>query len=98
SSSFGHLEHSARIVSFSYRAGSALVTNTSTISLFFQNVGAGKIRLTALCGEEPECLGELKRFPPFHAGFPANCFIDQRDTGAGTDLWKFSALAQLLEP
>lgn len=66
--------------------------------LIFPKLGAGKIRLTALCGEEPECLGELKKFPPFHAGFPANCFIDQKDTGAGTDLWKFSALAQLLEP
>lgn len=66
--------------------------------LIFPKLGAGKIRLTALCGEEPECLAELKKFPPFHAGFPANCFIDQNDTGAGTDLWKFSALARLLEP
>jgi len=66
--------------------------------LIFPKLRAGKIRLTALCGEEPDCLGELKQFPPFHAGFPANCFIDQKDTGVGTDLWKFSALAQLLEP
>lgn len=66
--------------------------------LIFPKLNAGKIRLTALCGEEPECLDELKRFPPFHAGFPTNCFIDQKDTGTGTDLWKFSALAQLLEP
>lgn len=66
--------------------------------LIFPKLSAGKIRLTALCGEEPECLGDLKRYPPFHAGFPANCFIDQRDAGTGTDLWKFSALAQLLEP
>lgn len=66
--------------------------------LIFPKLAAGKIRMTALCGEEPECLGQLKKFPPFHAGFPANCFIDQKDTGAGTDLWKFSALAQLLEP
>ena len=62
--------------------------------LIFPKLSAGKIRLTALCGEEPGCIEELKRFPPFHAGFPTNCFIDQNDTGAGTDLWKFSALAQ----
>jgi len=66
--------------------------------LIFPKLSAGKIRLTALCGEEPDCLGELKKFPPFHAGFPTNCFIDQKDTGAGTDLWNFSALARLLEP
>jgi len=66
--------------------------------LIFPKLNANKIRLTALCGEEPDCLDELKRFPSFCAGFPANCFIDQRDTGAGTDLWKFSALAQLLQP
>lgn len=66
--------------------------------LILPKLNAGKIRLTALCGEEPECLNELKKFAPFHAGFPTNCFIDQRDTGTGTDLWKFSALAQLLEP
>jgi hypothetical protein len=66
--------------------------------LIFPKLSAGKIRLTALCGVEPECLGELKRFPPFHAGFPTNCFIDQADTGVGTDLWKFSSLAQMLEP
>lgn len=65
--------------------------------LIFPKLNAGKIRLTALCGEEPECLAELKRFPSFHAGFPDNCFIDQKDTGIGTDLWKFSALAQLLD-
>jgi len=65
--------------------------------LIFPKLDAGKIRLTALCGEEPECLDELKRFPPFHAGFPDNCFIDQKNTGTGTDLWKFSALAKLLE-
>ncbi|MDY0297979.1 MAG: SIR2 family protein [Acidobacteriota bacterium] len=66
--------------------------------LIFPKLKTGKIRLTALCGEEPDCLEELKKFPPFHAGFPANCFIDQKDTGTGTDLWKFSALAQLIEP
>ena len=66
--------------------------------LIFPKLNAGKIRLTALCGEEPDCIDELKKFPPFHAGFPANCFIDQKDTGTGTDLWKFSALTQLIEP
>jgi hypothetical protein len=66
--------------------------------LIFPKLSAGRIRLTALCGEEPDCFGELQKFPPFHAGLPGNCFIDQKDTGAGTDLWKFSALAQLLQP
>ena len=66
--------------------------------LIIPKLSAGKIRLTALCGEEPDCLGDLTRFPPFHAGFPSNCFIDQKYTGTGTDLWKFSALTQLLEP
>lgn len=66
--------------------------------LIYPKLKAGKIRLTALCGEEPTCLDELKKFPPFHAGFPTNCLIDHKDTGTGTDLWKFSALAQLLEP
>lgn len=66
--------------------------------LLFPKLEAGKIRLTALCGEEPDCLDELKKFPPFHAGFPAKCFIDQKDTGTGTDLWKFSVLVQLIEP
>lgn len=66
--------------------------------LIFPKLSAGKIRLTALCGEEPDCLADLRKFPPFHAGFPSNSIIDQKDTGVGTDLWKFSALAQLLEP
>lgn len=66
--------------------------------LIFPKLRAGKIRLTALCGEEPDCIGALKRFPPFHAGFPASCFIDQKDTEPGTDLWRFSALVQLMEP
>lgn len=66
--------------------------------LIFPKLKAGKIRMIALCGEEPECLDELTKLPSFHAGFPANCFIDQNDTGTGTDLWKFSALARLLEP
>ena len=66
--------------------------------LIVPKLSAGKIRLTALCGEEPDCLGELKKFPPFHAGFPTNCYVDHKDTGTGTDLWKFIALARLLEP
>lgn len=65
--------------------------------LLFPKLRDGKIRLTALCGEEPERLGELKKFPSFQAGFPENCFIDQKDTGKGTCLWEFSALVELLE-
>jgi len=66
--------------------------------LIFPKLNAGHIRLTALCGEEPDCLDDLKKYPSFHAGFPSNCIIDQKDTKAGTDLWKFSALAELMEP
>ena len=66
--------------------------------LIFPKLKDQSIRLTALCGEEPDCAKELKECPPFQAGFPANCFINEKDTGSGTDLWKFSALAQLLEP
>ena len=66
--------------------------------LLFPKLRNGKIRLVALCGYEPDCLGELKTFPPFHAGFPNQCYIDQIETGAGTDLWKFSELAQILTP
>ena len=66
--------------------------------LIFPKLSAGQIRLTAMCGIEPECLDDLKKFLPFHAGFPGNCFINGKETGSGTDLWKFSALARLIEP
>lgn len=66
--------------------------------LIFPKLSAGQIKLTAMCGSEPECLDELKRFKPFNAGFPCNSFVDGEDTGVGTDLWKFSALAELIEP
>lgn len=66
--------------------------------LIFPKLSTGKIRLTAFCGEEPDCLGELKKYQPFYAGFPTKCFIDQNEIGVGTDLWKFSALAKLIEP
>jgi len=66
--------------------------------LLFPKLNSGQIRMTALCGQEPDCLDELKKFRPFHAGFPANCFVDGNDTGTGTDLWRFSALAELIEP
>lgn len=65
--------------------------------LILPKLSAGKMRLTALCGQEPECLSDLQKFLPFHAGFPSNCFIDQKDTGVGTNLWQFSALASLLD-
>ena len=66
--------------------------------LLFPKLNLGQIRLMAMCGEEPECLDKLKNFPPFHAGFPGKCFVDGADTDSGTDLWKFSALANLLTP
>ncbi len=66
--------------------------------LIFPKLSARRIRMTALCGEEPGCFDELIKFPSFSAGFPARCFIDQKDTGTGTNLWKFSALAQFIEP
>ena len=66
--------------------------------LIFPKLEAGQIRLTAMCGTEPDCLDDLKKFSPFQAGFPNNCFVNCEDTGCGTALWKFSALAQFLEP
>ena len=66
--------------------------------LIFPKLSEGQIRLTAMCGSDPECLDDLKRFRPFHAGFPDNCFIAGEETGVGTDLWKFSALVELIEP
>ena len=66
--------------------------------LLFPKLKAGDIRLVALCGIEPDCISELKVFPSFHAGFPTTCFIDQKDTDTGTDLWKFSELVKLLTP
>ncbi len=66
--------------------------------LIFPKLQDGKIRLTALCGQEPECLSDLKKFPAFSAGFPNSCYIDRMDVGTGTDLWKFSTLVKLLKP
>lgn len=66
--------------------------------LIFPKLESGQIRLTALCGTEPECLDDLQKFSPFQAGFPNNCFVNGEDTGCGTALWKFSTLAQFLEP
>lgn len=66
--------------------------------LLFPKLRDGQIRLVALCGSEPDCIGDLKAFPAFHAGFPVNCYIDKKDTGTGTDLWRFSTLAELLAP
>lgn len=66
--------------------------------LLFPKLEAGQIRLVALCGEEPECITDLKAFPAFHAGFPSNCYVDGSETSTGTDLWKFSALTDLLRP
>ena len=58
----------------------------------------GNIRLTALCGEESKSLDIWKKFQAFHAGFPANCYIDGTNTGEGTEIWKFSQFVQLLKP
>lgn len=66
--------------------------------LLFPKLAAKQIRLVALCGQEPECIDEFKAYPAFHVGFPHNCYFDQKDTGTGTDLWKFSSLAQLMMP
>ncbi len=66
--------------------------------LLFPKLSVGKIRMTALCGEEPECLDQLKAYSSFQAGFPASCFIDQKYNETRTDLWKFSVLAKFLTP
>jgi len=66
--------------------------------LLFPKLSEGKIRLVALCGFEPDCLEDLKAFRSFHAGLPNECIIDRREISEGTDLWKFSALAEALMP
>ena len=66
--------------------------------LILPNLKAGKVRLTALFGEEPECLNELKKFPSFQAGLPDKCIICGEEVGEGTDLWTFSALSNLIQP
>jgi len=66
--------------------------------LIFPKLRENQIRLVSLCGEEPECLNELKVFPAYSAGFPDNCYIEGTDTGTGTDLWQFSSLVELLNP
>ncbi|SFJ97377.1 SIR2 family protein [Methylophaga sulfidovorans] len=66
--------------------------------LLFPKLQAGQIRLVALCGQEPQCLSDLMKFPAFHAGFPDKCLIDGNTTSSGTDLWKFSSLVELMTP
>ena len=66
--------------------------------LIFPKLREGRIRLTALCGETPECLNDLREFGTFCGAFPDNCYIDGEDTNKGTDLWKFSEFVRLLEP
>jgi len=65
--------------------------------LIFPKLSTGEIRLTAMCGTEPESLSDLKQFQPFNAGFPNNCLVNGEETGTGTELWKFSALVGLIE-
>ncbi len=66
--------------------------------LIFPKLREGRIQLTALCGETPECLNDLRQFGAFCGAFPDNCYIDGKDTNKGTDLWKFSEFVRLLEP
>ncbi|GJL61514.1 MAG: hypothetical protein NPIRA04_01680 [Nitrospirales bacterium] len=66
--------------------------------LLFPKLSAGQIRLVALCGQEPECISELKKFSALSAGFPTYCYIDGNTINTGTDLWKFSSLTELLIP
>ena len=66
--------------------------------LLIPKLREGKIRLTALCGVEPECLTELTRYPSFQIGLPDRCESTIHPSNEGTDLWKFNKLAQLITP
>ena len=66
--------------------------------LILPNLSEGKIRLTALCGEEPECLDTLKAFPAFQIGLPDRCISNNIESNEGTDLWKFSQLTNTITP
>ena len=66
--------------------------------LIIPKLAAGQVRMTALCGAKPDGLDDLMAFPSFSAGFPDRCYINGEDSGVGTDLWRFSSLAELIEP
>ena len=63
--------------------------------LIFPKLEESKIKLFALCGDEPECLNQMKSYPSFNAGFPRNCYVNGANTYSGTELWKFSELVKL---
>lgn len=58
----------------------------------------GKVRLTALCGVEPDCLSQLLAHPSFQIGMPDRCESRIHPVAEGTNLWKFSELAKLITP
>ena len=66
--------------------------------LLIPKLQEGKIRLTALCGVEPECLPELSQYPSFQIGLPDRCESSIHNSSDGTELWKFSELAELITP
>jgi len=66
--------------------------------LLIPRLREGKVRLTALCGVEPECLPELSAHPSFQIGLPDRCESSIHSVDDGTDLWKFSELAKLMTP
>lgn len=66
--------------------------------LLIPKLREGKIRLTALCGAEPETLSELTPFPAFQIGLPDRCESNLYSKTEGTEFWKFDALAELLAP
>lgn len=66
--------------------------------LLIPKLREGKIRLTALCGVEPECLTELSPYPSFQIGLPDRCESSIHHSSDGTNLWKFNELAQLITP
>jgi len=66
--------------------------------LLLPKLREAKIRLTALCGVEPECLSELIPYPSFQIGLPDRCESSNQPLREGTDLWKFEELVKLITP
>jgi hypothetical protein len=66
--------------------------------LLIPKLRESKIRLTALCGVEPECLSDLIAYPSFQIGLPDRCESSIHKSSEGTSLWKFEELTKLITP
>ncbi|PIE35209.1 hypothetical protein CSA56_05130 [candidate division KSB3 bacterium] len=66
--------------------------------LLIPKLQEGKIRLTALCGTEPDTLDKLTSYTSFQIGLPDRCESNLYQKTKGTEFWKFNALAKLIAP